>query len=171
MIPEVNPFFVLIDDPSGKEVIHPTVHYIFSDDNQEPITAAALTAAEDATVHEQNHDGHRIVIVDMAADGKSMSKVKSLSPHWQITGAEVTSAPSWRGNTDTSKNLMLRLSGTEARVSSERPKMSDLSMPDLIAMLHNELNSLEPHIVNLTSDDNTKVTIEEQHISGTADGS
>lgn len=44
--PEFKPFFTLIEDANSSEYYHPTVHYIFSDDDPELITEAALRALE-----------------------------------------------------------------------------------------------------------------------------
>lgn len=40
------PFFTLIEDENSSEYYHPTVHYIFSDDDAEIVTEAALRALE-----------------------------------------------------------------------------------------------------------------------------
>ncbi|KAB8236483.1 uncharacterized protein BDW43DRAFT_239879 [Aspergillus alliaceus] len=49
--PPFQPFFTLIEDANTSEYYHPTVHYIFSDDDTDIVTEAALRALES----EQDH--------------------------------------------------------------------------------------------------------------------
>lgn len=44
--PQFRPFFTLIEDASSSDYHHPTVHYIFSDDDTDLVTEAALRALE-----------------------------------------------------------------------------------------------------------------------------
>ncbi|KAB8272442.1 hypothetical protein BDV30DRAFT_128440 [Aspergillus minisclerotigenes] len=44
--PPFQPFFTLIEDASTSEYYHPTVHYIFSDDDTDIVTEAALRSLE-----------------------------------------------------------------------------------------------------------------------------
>ncbi|KAJ5109496.1 hypothetical protein N7456_006171 [Penicillium angulare] len=44
--PNFHPFFTLVEDQQTGEYHHPTVHYIFSDDDTDIITAAALRSLE-----------------------------------------------------------------------------------------------------------------------------
>ncbi|KAL4892855.1 hypothetical protein BDV59DRAFT_178812 [Aspergillus ambiguus] len=44
--PPFQPFFTLIEDSSSSEYYHPTVHYIFSDDDTDIVTEAALRSLE-----------------------------------------------------------------------------------------------------------------------------
>ncbi|OGM40426.1 hypothetical protein ABOM_010875 [Aspergillus bombycis] len=44
--PPLQPFFTLIEDASTSEYYHPTVHYIFSDDDTDIVTEAALRSLE-----------------------------------------------------------------------------------------------------------------------------
>ncbi|OJD15839.1 hypothetical protein AJ78_03936 [Emergomyces pasteurianus Ep9510] len=46
--PTFRPFFSLIQDAHSSEYHHPTVHYIFSDDDTDLVTEAALRALEDS---------------------------------------------------------------------------------------------------------------------------
>ncbi|KNG84220.1 hypothetical protein ANOM_007283 [Aspergillus nomiae NRRL 13137] len=52
--PPLQPFFTLIEDASTSEYYHPTVHYIFSDDDTDIMTEAALRSLEP----EQNTHPH-----------------------------------------------------------------------------------------------------------------
>lgn len=44
--PQFHPFFTLIEDAQNSEYFHPTVHYIFSDDDTDIVTEAALRSLE-----------------------------------------------------------------------------------------------------------------------------
>ncbi|KAL2001413.1 hypothetical protein VTN02DRAFT_1794 [Thermoascus thermophilus] len=44
--PQFRPFFTLIEDANSSDYHHPTVHYIFSDDDTDLVTEAALRALE-----------------------------------------------------------------------------------------------------------------------------
>lgn len=131
--PEFRPFFTLISDPQTGEHYHPTVHYLFSDDDQEILTSAALHSIEasslaDAPKLRQEGEEHgdeageegeveeRVVIVDIAADGKSVKDVASLSAAWQALRTEVGAAPSMGDASEEGgeRGLMLKISGTEA---------------------------------------------------------
>jgi hypothetical protein len=52
--PEFQPFFTLIEDANSSEYYHPTVHYVFSDDDPELVTEAALRALETGGVNEHS---------------------------------------------------------------------------------------------------------------------
>lgn len=122
--PDFKPLFAVIDDLETGEHIHPTVHYIFSDDDPEILTSAALDAIDrQQDDQDKDTDEERHVIVDMAADGKTVASVSSLSPHWQAINATVASAPSWGDDArDADRGLMLKLSGQEAQISMSKKK-------------------------------------------------
>ncbi|KAJ9316128.1 hypothetical protein C8Q69DRAFT_196528 [Paecilomyces variotii] len=44
--PQFRPFFTLVEDTNASEHYHPTVHYIFSDDDTDIVTEAALRSLE-----------------------------------------------------------------------------------------------------------------------------
>ena len=46
--PNFQPFFTLIEDPITHEHYHPTVHYIFADDEADIITEASIRSLEDS---------------------------------------------------------------------------------------------------------------------------
>src|SRR5947209_8409895 len=54
-VTDFQPFFTLIENPSTSEHHHPTVHYIFSDDDPEIITEAACRSlAQDEPQHAES---------------------------------------------------------------------------------------------------------------------
>lgn len=152
--PDFKPFFTLIEDPETGEHHHPTVHYVFSDDDPEILTNAALEAL---THHEGNQqrnaqteqpDG-RYVIVDMAADGKTVTSASSLSKDWQAVRTSITQAPSWGDDKQTEdKGMMLKISGKQSqRADYKRERPRSLQGADtveaMIAAFGESLNSLE----------------------------
>lgn len=118
------------------------MHYIFSDDDTEILTSAALEAMSkngtegdeqgpgaDEAEDEQAEQEERVVIVDIAADGKSIANVSSLSKEWQALKTEVGAAPSMGDSTAEEggeRGLMLKISGTEAADGLELGKEEDL---------------------------------------------
>lgn len=106
--PLFTPVFALVDDATGRLTTHhPRVHYIFSDDDPEDLTAALDDAAADhphpstssggapaAISSAQSRD--RAIVVDLvpSPDGKpgsfSVASAVSLSPEWAVTSAQVS---------------------------------------------------------------------------------
>lgn len=114
---DFRPFFTLIEDEAG-EHHHPTVHYVFTDDEDTDIlTNAALQTLNDSE-QPQEHDeaDERFVVLDIDPTGKEVLSAKSLSPEWQSLKTHISPAPSWGGNEEgDDRGLMLRISGQEAR--------------------------------------------------------
>jgi hypothetical protein len=118
------PFYTLVVDPTTATHAHPTVHYIFADDDPELLTEALLRSADASTqaapfsTAEQEEE-ERIVLIDLSSDGQSVVSATSLSPNWQALQTSLSPAPSWQG-TDaagadgTGKVSMLRIWGEEA---------------------------------------------------------
>jgi hypothetical protein len=119
--PDFRPFFTLIEDPETGEHHHPTVHYIFSDDDPEILTNAALEALDNQGEDAQHLNAvdkaeQRYVIVDMAADGKTVASVSSLSRQWQALQTSIAQAPSWGDDSKSEdRGLKLKISGQERR--------------------------------------------------------
>ncbi|KAB8337204.1 hypothetical protein FH972_021506 [Carpinus fangiana] len=116
--PDFHPFFTIVQDSgaSGSSHHHPHVHYIFSDDDPEPVTSALLRSLDrtGSTADGQQNLRERAIIVDLAADGQTVVSTKSLSPNWQTTKTSMQSAPTFDG-ADVPKEaaLMLSITGTE----------------------------------------------------------
>ncbi|KAI5370224.1 hypothetical protein Slin15195_G011020 [Septoria linicola] len=104
------PFFTLVEDPVTGEHHHPTVHYIFADDDPEILSNAALETL-DTSQHTESFESDRIVLVDMGPDGRQVGSTCSFSSKWQGIGTSVTQAPSWGNDSVMPKQLMLRISG------------------------------------------------------------
>ena len=123
--PDFKPFFTLVEDPETGEHIHPTVHYVFADDDPEILTSAALDALEVAENDEATRTTpaevrERYVIVDLAADAKSVAATSSMSADWQAVKIALTQAPSWGEDPNNSeRGLMLKISGQDSKATSE----------------------------------------------------
>lgn len=118
---------------STETTYHPTVHYIFSDDDPELLTSAALMAlerGERGECHpETSHPApgeveERVILIDLSPSdtssgtGYEVTAAKSLSGNVGVVGAEVLAAPSWEGGRlgkgDGVEKGMLRISGRES---------------------------------------------------------
>lgn len=95
------------------------MHYVFSDDDFDPVTETTLAAAaaEDAVTtpvpgsgagrqgsgqgRRQPPPKDRVVIVDVGNDGETVVAAHSLSKEWQVVGVGISSAPQWMaGNSE-----------------------------------------------------------------------
>ncbi|KJX99769.1 hypothetical protein TI39_contig352g00008 [Zymoseptoria brevis] len=121
--PDFRPFFTLIEDTATDTQHHPTVHYLFADDDPDILTAAALETLSD----EQHEVEERFVVVDMSADGKEVEATSSFFPEWQALRTRVTQAPSWGDQTRAGdRGLMLRIEGREMW-SGQRARKGDIN--------------------------------------------
>ncbi|TKA62910.1 hypothetical protein B0A49_11468 [Cryomyces minteri] len=140
-LPDFHPFFALIEDATTGEHHHPTMHYIFSNDDPDLLTSATLRASEtvdsllpvlqgdnedlgertqSATVQDGSGRGQareRFIIVEMDADGHTILSAQSLASDWQVLRTTVSDAPSWtqddRAADKTAGGLMLQIEGIE----------------------------------------------------------
>lgn len=123
---EVKPFFVVIEDETTGEQHHPHVYYIFSDDDQDLITKAALRTLNPHNLGDseseqlmQPHE-ERNIIVDMAADGQTVTSARSLSSSWQLSSYSVGPAPTFDDRTQQGQDgMMLRISGLQYLANQE----------------------------------------------------
>lgn len=117
--PDFRAFFTLIEDPETGEHHHPTVHYMFKDDDPDILTSAVLETLDGATRDPQtkkpsDETADRYVVVDIAADGKSVTSVSSISSDWQALKTSIAQAPSWgEDNASVDRGLMLKISGRQ----------------------------------------------------------
>lgn len=123
--PDFRPFFTLIEDPVTGEHLHPSVHYVFSDDDPDFITSAVLESLE-STQHaqetganptDQTGNQERLILLDISPDGKTVKNAQSLSHEWQVSSAVIGQAPSWSEDSSrkTTAGLLLQIEGTESR--------------------------------------------------------
>lgn len=135
------PFFPLVEDGSSGEIAHPAVHYVFSDDDPEVVTAASLRElgageeslnaarraksieGEDMAAAEEEPPRdilpplrpgvqERYVLVEMAQDGHTVLNAKSLCPDWAVTNTTVRGAPTFDGeDPNQAGGLMMKIEG------------------------------------------------------------
>jgi hypothetical protein len=130
--PDFRPFFTLIEDPDTGEHHHPSVHYIFSDDNPDFLTSAVV----DGMDQEQTaKDRERMILLDMASDGKTIVEAQSLSQHWQILRTTVGQAPSWADEVSRKDipGLMLNIQGMEGGKLKSQNNRRNNSQEDTMA--------------------------------------
>jgi len=119
------PFFTLIQDMTSDYHHHPTVHYIFADDDQDTLTSALTD-----TIESQNDMAdHRVMIIDVGSDCRTITAAHSLSTSWQISKASITSAPSWfeQGAETVAEGLMLRIEGENGPDLDAKEKLADMA--------------------------------------------
>ncbi|KAK9369700.1 hypothetical protein V1509DRAFT_663121 [Lipomyces kononenkoae] len=78
--------------PSRSRTYHPRVHYVFSDDADNPdypSPFATATGGSDGKARKAGNE--RAIIVDFAHDARTVLRATSLSPDWQVTNAETSS--------------------------------------------------------------------------------
>jgi hypothetical protein len=138
--PDFRPFFTLIEDPGTGEHHHPSVHYIFSDDNPDFLTSAVVNRMDQeqpATSSEQQmaNNRQRMILLDMAPDGKTIVEAQSLSQHWQILKTTVGQAPSWADEVSRKDipGLMLNIQGMESGKLRSQPHRRNNSQEDTMA--------------------------------------
>ncbi|KAF2771126.1 hypothetical protein EJ03DRAFT_45852 [Teratosphaeria nubilosa] len=141
--PDFRPFFTLIEDPESGEVHHPTVHYVFADDDQEILTDAALAAFDGPeSSHGEPCTDERFLFVNIGADGKTILSATALSPQWQNVKARMRQAPSWgQAGTEREAGVMLRISGQEAQ--STKTLRQAASLDELVRTFGERLDGLE----------------------------
>lgn len=97
------PFFSLVKDTDTGGYVHPSVYYIFQDDDPEVMTTAALDAIHSAEAHEVNVESEdieyedRYIIVDVDESGHTIQEATSLSTRWAVTSARLQPAPVFGG--------------------------------------------------------------------------
>jgi hypothetical protein len=144
---DFQPFFILIESLATSEHHHPTVHYIFADDDAEILTEAACRAlAQDDPQHVSQQedklpapvDGVRehYIILDVRPNEAAyiVAKAHSLSSEWQVTKASVSNAPTFDGTDAEFEGLMLKVEGIGASPQIE-PEDSSLRKESLQQMM------------------------------------
>ena len=86
--PHFQPFFTLIEDPITHEHHHPTVHYIFADDDADMITEAACRSLQDT-----QDDGSQALVFGTTTDKDSRylpPPVSGVKEHYLILDVQPT---------------------------------------------------------------------------------
>jgi len=127
---DFQPLFGLIDDELSGEQHHPHIHYIFTDDDDDLVTNAAIHALEaktspikpgclpkssTASNDQSSTDTERFILLDLDPTGSNVVSAQSLSPDWQILSTELSLAPSFQDNSNAiDGGMMLRVRGVES---------------------------------------------------------
>ncbi|MCJ1400513.1 hypothetical protein MMC11_003719 [Xylographa trunciseda] len=120
------PFFTLIEDGHSPTTHHPTVQYIFSDDDSDLLTNTLLhihdsQASQPTDTHSRGTNStpradqdskERYVLLNLAPSGTAVDSVHSLTGDWQVLSAKIGKAPTLEGGGEEG-GLMLRIEGTE----------------------------------------------------------
>ncbi|KAK9240185.1 hypothetical protein V1525DRAFT_396196 [Lipomyces kononenkoae] len=77
--------------PSGSRTYHPRVHYLFSDDADNPDSPSPFVTATGSNAKAGKTGNERAIVVDFAPDARTVLRATSLSPDWQVTNAETSS--------------------------------------------------------------------------------
>ena len=128
------PFFTMIKDVESGETYHPSIYYVFADDEPDPLSTAALNALDAYTPHALREaeakaliDGvpreeERYIMVNMGPTGTNVVGARSLAPNWAVTSAQVRAAPTFDGGeAEESDGLMLMIEGLGSGSSSTVP--------------------------------------------------
>ncbi|MCJ1286001.1 hypothetical protein MMC26_005343 [Xylographa opegraphella] len=128
-----SPFFTLIEDAHSPTTHHPTVHYIFSDDDSDLLTNTLLHIHDSQAAQPRANQSsgaslppravpetqERYVLLNLAASGTAVESVHSLTGDWQVLSAEIGKAPTLEGGGGGEGGLILRIEGTEGLKAEE----------------------------------------------------
>ena len=162
--PNFKPFFTLIEDPETGSYHHPTVHYVFADDDQEIITAAAMDALDDssaARTHPDQATSERVLVLDVAMDGKTVTSASSLSPDWQNLKTSMAPAPSLGGEAeDSERGVVLKISGQESRKEKKARQKQGGHLDELMKEFGDRLGALDEALGKTHQQKHAEVTDE-----------
>lgn len=145
---DFRPFFTLITDTSTDEHHHPLVQYIFSDDDPDHLTT---TIADTLNPRQESTRAQRVVLLDVAQDGKTIAAVHSLSADWQVAQACIGQAPSWneQGPERATGGLMLEIQGTEDVGLADDKAVGQEEGEDAIDRIQSSIQQMEGHLMKL----------------------
>ena len=146
-LPPFSSFFTLIEDAHSATTHHPKVHYIFSDDDSDLLTDAALhihdsqaSKSSSRTQSQQQSVNERYIVVTLDATGTGVESAHSLTGDWQVLSTEIGMAPTLEGEGE-KEGLMLRIEGTEGvRGPGE---VEELGMEALVELFGRRMGELQ----------------------------
>lgn len=135
---DFQPYFTLIEDTQTGEHYHPHTQYVFSDDDQDAMTSAIIDSS--GTDHDSDSSHHRVILLDIDADGKIVRRAHCLSSAWHVQQASITQAPSWNEATQgtATQGMMLNISGHgqqlphDVNAEHEQPQDAIVQMESVI---------------------------------------
>ncbi|MCJ1481347.1 hypothetical protein MMC06_001504 [Schaereria dolodes] len=163
--PSLSPFFTLIEDATTGEHYHPTVHYIFSDDDDADLVTEAALRLHEGSQSSRSSSGsenngndqnpakvshpinERYILLTVSETGTAISSAQSMNSDWQILNAEIGTAPTWDGakeamGGDGDTGLMLRVEGTEGVKMVGRGEAEKLGMDGLVDTFGKRMDEL-----------------------------
>ena len=170
--PSLTPFFTLISDSTTSTTHHPTVHYIFSDDDSGLITNAALhihdelfpshdlrsprtPRASTATTGKREKDKDRFILLTLAPDAQGIESAHSMTPDWQVLSASIGTAPTLDDGKDGSvdrvegaegsweKGMMVKIEGVEMRSTDVGKGVNeDVGLDELVEIYGRRMGEL-----------------------------
>ncbi|KAJ8606888.1 hypothetical protein MRB53_040641 [Persea americana] len=148
--PSFHPFFAVVEDAETGEFCHPTVHYIFEDDDSSLLTATAIEMLESNTTAIHIDDAaDQVAIIDLHSDGQRIMNVASISTGWQALRAEIMQAPSWGHSPQSNDNgMMLKLSGRDIQSSTQVDAQPVGDIGELLEKFDRELELLNDIMQN-----------------------
>lgn len=121
------PFFTLVEDATSQTTVHPSVTYIFADDELDPVTEAALriqntqastsvaalasilnsdptkqrgSQQEGRRKSSQVEPVERSILLTLTPSGRDVQSFHSLTPDWHVDDVEITPAPTLDSGSD-----------------------------------------------------------------------
>lgn len=118
---DFKPFFTLVEDTQTGEHYHPHIQYIFADGDPDAVT---LSIIESSQGHDHPDPDHRVILLDVDADGKTIQRAHCLNSSWHVLEAAVSQAPSWNEASpeNATQGMMLKITG-----QGQQPLTSSLS--------------------------------------------
>lgn len=145
------PFFALVYDGSTSEHYHPTVHYVFADDEEggEVVSEGvvrALRGLEASAEKEEGMGREHVLILDVDAKlggqgGYEVTQAQSLSAEWQIGTVDVMSAPTM-SEEDGGAGLMLRIEGRGPAVDDDGFEIGRESLEGMVGRYQRGLEEI-----------------------------
>lgn len=157
--PAFQPFFTLINDSLTSEHYHPTVHYIFADDEEGPemMSEGVLRSLQKLEHGDHGKKGEKdtsmtrehilVLDVDMKPSGPEeiagyeVTQVQSLSADWQVRRVDISNAPTM-SEEDGDRALMLKIEGKGPMVDDRGHEMGRESLEDLVTRYQRSLEGI-----------------------------
>jgi len=145
---DFRPFFTLIEDTHTGEHYHPHVQYIFADDDPDAVT---LSIIESSQGHDNADPDHRVILLDIQADGRTVQRAHCLNSSWHVSEAVVSQAPSWNEASPDSatQGMMLNITGQCQQPFTSNTDSSHEQMQDAILQMEHVISGYKEGLARL----------------------
>jgi len=145
---DFRPFFTLIEDTHTGEHYHPHAQYIFADDDPDAVT---LSIIESSQGHDNADPDHRIILLDIQADGKTLQRAHCLNSLWHVSEAVVSQAPSWNEASpeNATQGMMLKITGQGQQPFAPHTDASHEQMQDAISQMEHVISGYKEGLARL----------------------